>query len=222
VQPGQSMPACPLIRVKTLFAGGGRMSVQFTPDPEDSMNRRLVIVQIAAALACFALAGPVAAQKKGPNPAADRQELSKNVSAMIAKYRKADPNIERFFKDSAGYAVFPKVGKMGFIVAAAHGDGEVFAKGKVVGTASISLGTIGLQAGIQEFSEIIFFQNAAALDRFKQGKFEFSADVSAVIVTAGASKSANYRDGVVVFTQPTGGAMAEMSVGGQKFSFKAE
>jgi len=198
------------------------MVVQSMPDPEDSMNRRFVILNIAAAFALCALAGPAAAQKKGPNPAADRQELSKNVTAMVAKYRKADPGIERFFKDSAGYVVFPKVGKVGFIVAAAHGDGEVFAKGKLVGTASISLGTIGLQAGIQEFSEIIFFQDAAALERFKQNKFEFSADVSAVIVTAGKSKSANYRDGVVVFTQPTGGAMAEMSVGGQKFSFKAE
>jgi lipid-binding SYLF domain-containing protein len=92
----------------------------------------------------------------------------------------------------------------------------------VIGTASITLATVGLQAGAQEFSQVVFFENQAAIDRFKQNKFEFTANVSAVIVTAGASKGANYRDGAVVFTQSTGGAMAEAALGTQKFSFKAE
>jgi lipid-binding SYLF domain-containing protein len=189
------------------------------------MKKHIVMLQIVAALACGALAGTAAAQKvekDKPTPAAVRQQLNKDVQSTIAKYRKAQPAVERFFKQSAGYAVFAKVGKMGFIIAGGHGDGELFEKGKVVGVASITMGTVGLTAGAQEFSEIIFFENAAALDRFKQNKFEFSADASAVIITAGAAKSANYRDGVVVFTQPTGGAMAELSVGGQKFSYKAD
>ena len=133
-----------------------------------------------------------------------------------------NPTLERFFKQSAGYVVFARVGKAGFIFAGGHGDGELFEKGKAVGTASITMASVGLQVGIQEFSEIIFFENAAALDRFKQNKFEFAAGVSAVVVTAGAAKSANYNNGVVVFTHPTAGAMAEVSVGGQKFSFKAD
>jgi lipid-binding SYLF domain-containing protein len=133
--------------------------------------------------------------------------------------KKADPGIDKFFAQSVGYVVFPKVGKVGVIVGGGHGVGEVFEKGVPVGTATLSFGTVGLQAGIQEFSEVIFFQNAAALDRFKQNKFEFSANASAVIVKAGASAAANYRDGVVVFTHSTGGAMVEAAAGGQKFKF---
>jgi lipid-binding SYLF domain-containing protein len=86
----------------------------------------------------------------------------------------------------------------------------------------MTVASIGLQVGAQEFSEIIFFQDRGALDRFKQNKFEITANVSAVIITAGAAKAANYRDGVAVFAQPTGGAMAEASLGAQKFSFTAD
>ena len=186
------------------------------------MKKHFVMLHIAAAVACGALTGTALAQKKEKSPAEQRQQLGSDVQNTIAKYRSTEPTIERFFKESAGYVVFARVGKVGLIFAGGHGDGELFEKGKAVGTASITMASVGLQAGIQEFSEIIFFENAAALDRFKQNKFEFAAGVSAVIVTAGAAKSANYKNGVVVFTQPTGGAMAELSVGGQKFSFKAD
>jgi lipid-binding SYLF domain-containing protein len=187
------------------------------------MTKRIFIFQLATILACGAL--PVlAAEKeyKDMTPAEYRQQLRQNVQNAIARIKKTDPGIDRFFKDSAGYVVFPRVGKAGFIVGGGGGDGELFEKGQVVGTASITLATVGLQAGAQEFSQIVFFENQAAIDRFKQNKFEFTANVSAVIVTAGASKGANYRDGAVIFTQSTGGAMAEAALGTQKFSFKPE
>jgi lipid-binding SYLF domain-containing protein len=186
------------------------------------MKKHFVILQIAAALACGALTGTAAAAKKETTPAEYRQQLDKDVQSTIARYRKTEPTLERFFNQSAGYVVYARVGKGGFIFAGGHGDGELIEKGKAVGTASITMASVGLQVGIQEFSEIIFFENAAALDRFKQNKFEFAAGVSAVIVTAGAAKSANYNNGVVVFIHPTAGAMAELSVGGQKFSFKPD
>jgi lipid-binding SYLF domain-containing protein len=118
--------------------------------------------------------------------------------------------------------VFPRIGKVGFIIVGGHGEGEVYEKGKMVGVASVTIATVGLQAGIQDYSEIIFFENQAALDRFKQNNFEFTAGMSAVALTAGAAKSANYRNGVVVFTQTTAGAMIEASLGTQKLNFKPD
>jgi lipid-binding SYLF domain-containing protein len=151
-----------------------------------------------------------------------RQELHKDVQSTIAHYKNADPGTARFFKQSAGYVVFPKVGKAGYIVGFGRGDGELFEKGRVVGVTTITVGTVGLQAGVQEYSEIVFFENRAALDRFKQNKFEFAASASAVIVKAGVAATAKYRDGVAVFAEPSGGAMAEAAVGSQKFNFKAD
>ena len=184
------------------------------------MKKTHVLLPIAAAF--FLVASPAQAEDrvKKMTPEEVRIQLEKDVPETIAGYRKADPDIERFFKDSAGYVVFPRVGKGGFIIAGGHGTGGVYEKGVLAGTASITLASVGLQAGAQEFSEIIFFSDAAALARFKQNKFEFNASVSAVIVKAGASKGANYREGVAVFTQPRGGAMVEAALGAQKFSFR--
>ncbi|MCG6915995.1 MAG: hypothetical protein LJE89_00475, partial [Deltaproteobacteria bacterium] len=73
--------------------------------------------------------------------------------------------------------------------------------------------------GGQSYREIIFFKDKQTLDTFKKGNLELSAQVSAIIVKEGASKDASYSNGVAVFTMPTKGAMAEASVGGQKFKY---
>jgi lipid-binding SYLF domain-containing protein len=185
------------------------------------MTGKSFALPFAFVLACALLPGSAFAQSE-KTPEQTRMELHKEVQSTIAHYKNTDPGIDRFFKKSAGYVVFPKVGKAGLIGGFGHGDGELFERGRVVGVASISVGTVGLQAGAQEYSEIVFFENRAALDRFKQNKFEFAASASAVIVKAGAAASENYRDGVAVFTQPSGGAMVEAAVGSQKFNFKAD
>jgi len=185
------------------------------------MTGKSFAVPFAFILACAFLSGSVSAQAE-KTPAQVRQELHKDVTQIVARYKKEDPGIDRFFKKSMGYVVFPKVGKAGLILGVGHGDGELFEKGRVVGVASISIGTVGLQAGAQEFSEIVFFENRAALDRFKQNKFEFAASASAVIIKKGTAATTEYRDGVAIFTQPTGGAMVEAAVGGQKFSYKPD
>ena len=184
------------------------------------MTRQCLALQLATALFCILLSGTSAAQEMTPEQ--HRAQVRKEAPETIASYKKTDPAIDKFFKDAAGYAVFPRIGKAGFIIGGGHGMGEVYEKGKVIGTATITSVTVGLQVGAQEFSEIIFFQDQAALDRFKGGKFEVAASVSAVVIKTGASKEANYRDGVVVFAQPRGGVMAEAALGTQKFSFKPE
>jgi lipid-binding SYLF domain-containing protein len=148
--------------------------------------------------------------------------LSKDVPVAIEKFKKTDPGMDRFFSQSTGYVVFPGIDKAGFIVGGGHGTGEVFEHGKPIGTATITIGTIGLQAGAQTFSQIIFFKDTAALDRFKKNKFEFTANASAVIAKAGASTNTDYRNGVAVFTRADEGVMAEAALGSQKFKFKSE
>jgi lipid-binding SYLF domain-containing protein len=118
--------------------------------------------------------------------------------------------------------VFPNVAKGGLIVGGAHGKGVVYEKGKVIGQASLTQASIGAQAGGQSFSEVIFFETPQALEDFKDGKFEMSADVSAIVAGEGASKSANYKHGVAVFALPKKGLMVQASIGGQKFSYQPE
>ncbi|MFL3653430.1 MAG: hypothetical protein ACJ04P_00020 [Halioglobus sp.] len=149
-----------------------------------------------------------------------------------------------FFGKSVGYAVFPTIGKGGIGIGGAFGEGKVYRGGEVIGTADMTQLTIGLQLGGQAFSQIIFFENENALINFISGNFEFSADASAVAITAGASVTANtgggasagisggkndaeanslggFRKGMAIFTIAKGGLMYQATLGGQKYSYTA-
>ena len=150
-------------------------------------------------------------------------DLKTESKQAIDKFKSTDSSMSTFFNNSAGYAVFPNVGKGGLIVGGAHGKGMVFEKGGTpIGQATMTQASIGAQAGGQTFSQIIFFETPASLSDFKEGKFEMRAGVSAIAVKEGASTSANYKEGVAVFTLPKKGLMVEASVGGQKFKFEPE
>lgn len=130
-----------------------------------------------------------------------------------------DMGLKKFFKEASGYAIFPNVGKGGFVIGGASGNGVVYENGTAIGMTSLKKVNIGLQAGGQALIEVIFFQNDAALAKFKQGNYEFSAEMSAVAADKGQAENANYKDGVVVFALPKAGLMVDASVGGQKFEY---
>jgi lipid-binding SYLF domain-containing protein len=161
-----------------------------------------------------------------------------DFSDTIATFRKTEQS-GKFFNNAYGYAVFPTIGKAGIGIGGAHGKGKVYEKGKVIGDSTMNQLSIGFQLGAEGFSEIIFFENEAALKKFTSGSFEFSADAQAVALTAGANVKAGttgagarasltknkaaaaavYNNGMAVFTIVKGGLMYEVSLAGQKYSF---
>jgi len=152
--------------------------------------------------------------------AKDQGVKNNEVAETIANFKNEDPNLKAYFNKAYGYAVFPTIGKGAIFIGGAHGSGEVFEKGRLIGTSSLTQLTIGFQLGGQAYSEVIFFKDKKRLKDFTTGNFEFSAQASAVAVTAGASADAAYENGVAVFTMAKGGLMYEASIGGQKFGFK--
>ena len=134
-------------------------------------------------------------------------------------FLETDKGMDKFFNSCYGYVIFPNVGKGGLGVGGASGQGVLYEKGKMIGMAKLTQVSIGFQAGGQSFREVIFFEHKSKLDRFKENKVEFSAQVSAVAAAAGVSADAKYVEGVAVFTMAKGGLMYQASVGGQKFKF---
>jgi lipid-binding SYLF domain-containing protein len=144
-----------------------------------------------------------------------------------------------YFDHSYGYAVFPTIGKGAWVVGGAHGRGRVYVHGVYVGDTTMNQVSVGVQAGGQAYSQIVFFEDKRAFDEFARGNYAFGADVNAVAITAaaggsvgteGASAGASggmkdaktvgrYYKGVAVFTIVKGGAMFQASVAGQKFSY---
>ncbi len=136
------------------------------------------------------------------------------------EFIKADKLMSSLFSNAYAYVIFPNVGKGGLGVGGASGNGAVFQRGKVIGTAKLTQVTIGFQAGGQSYREVIFFESEKDLNRFKENKIELSAQASAVAVTEGAAGNAKYKDGVMIFSQTKGGLMYEASLGGQTFKFR--
>lgn len=167
--------------------------------------------------------------------------IADSYSKTIDVFKKSEA-VQPFFKNCYGYAVFPTIGKAGFVVGGSYGEGQVYKQEKVTGTVSLAKLSVGFQAGGQALSEMIFFQDKRSYDEFTSGDFEFDASVSAVAITAGVQAKAgsegitagasagpatgaqaetSYRKGMVVFIHAKGGLMYEAAIGGQKFNFKA-
>ena len=156
----------------------------------------------------------------GQNLSSKDEKLLIDVKDAIAQFKKSDPMINRIFESAYGYVVFPNVGKGGLGVGGALGNGAVYEKNELIGMAKMTQLSIGFQAGGQSYREVIFFENAEVLNRFRENKIELSATASAVLITEGAAAAAKYQNGVMIFTQTKGGLMYEASVGGQKFNFR--
>jgi lipid-binding SYLF domain-containing protein len=154
---------------------------------------------------------------------------------------KQSPQVQPYFKNAYGYAVFPTVGKGGLGIGGAYGKGQVYRGGEVTGITKLMKVSIGFQAGGQAFSQIIFFQDKRAYDEFTSGQFAFDAQASAVAITAGVQAQAgstgatagasagpktaahaetNYYKGMAIFVHAKGGLMYEAAIAGQKFSFE--
>jgi lipid-binding SYLF domain-containing protein len=150
----------------------------------------------------------------------DRDELHQMVQSIKKDWQAKDGSFNSTLKKAYAYAIFPKVGKGGFIVGASHGDGEVYKKGKLIGYSKMTQTTIGAQVGGQTYAEVILFKNKKALDRFKASRFEGSAAATAIGGKKGAAAASKYKDGVAIMVLPIKGAMAEAAGGGQKFKFE--
>ncbi len=175
---------------------------------------------VAAALGLMALTGPVACNSGNSGSSVASLTREEKAEQAKAAFLAADPGLKRFFDSAAGYVVFASVGKGGFIITVAGGDGVVYDKaGAVLGYASMTAVKAGAAAGGQGFKEIIFFKEPADIAMFKGGNLEFDASASAVIAKSGASASNNYRNGVAVFITGETGAMLDASIGGQGFKF---
>jgi lipid-binding SYLF domain-containing protein len=173
----------------------------------------------------FVLAGTVIAFGLGacataPVSVEGKADIEKDAATTLAAARAADPTLGSVFNSSAGYAVFPTVGKAAAGVGGAYGKGVLYEGGRVVGYCDLTQATVGMQLGGQTYSQIIAFETKQAVDTFKQGNFRFAAQATAVALKSGVGANAQFKEGVAVFTMDETGLMYEAAVGGQKFSYQ--
>lgn len=163
----------------------------------------------------------LAACTTAPTTVDDRSDLRQDANSALSLARSGHRSFDNIIAAAPGFAVFPSVGKGGAVVGGAYGRGIVYKNGTQVGYTDLSQATIGLQLGAQAYTEILVFESATALDRFRKGNYEFSSQATAVALKSGEGTNAKFQDGVAVFTMDEEGLMLEAAVGGQKFSYQA-
>lgn len=173
---------------------------------------------LATTVACLALMACTTA----PKTAEGRADIQEEADEALSSAQARDASFAGAMRSSAGYAVFPTVGKGAAGVGGAYGKGVLYEDGQMVGYCDMSQATVGLQLGGQTYTEIICFKDEEALDKFKHGDFAFDAQASTVALEAGAGANAKFAEGVEVFTMNEEGMMVEASIGGQKFTYKAQ
>jgi lipid-binding SYLF domain-containing protein len=174
-------------------------------------TRAIVVMVLAMGLMAGCGTGSVSKE--------ERDTLFKQAQASRQEWNKVDPQFEAFAKKGYGYAFFPEITKGGFVVGGARGQGVVYEKGQHIGYADLTQMSVGFQAGLQDYSQLIVFENQTAMDRFKRNEIDFGANASAVVADKGAAMGAQFVDGVAVFVRPIKGAMAEASLAGQQITY---
>jgi lipid-binding SYLF domain-containing protein len=171
---------------------------------------------VAALLLAIGLMGGCST---APTSQEGKDELVRQARTALREWDRDVPGLEGFARRSYGYAVFPTVAKGGLGVGAAYGRGVVYEQGEHIGYADLSYLSLGLQVGGQAYQVLVAFDNEGALERFTQGRLDFSADASGVFLEAGYVINVTFIEEVTVFSRPIGGVMGEAAMGGQRFTF---
>jgi hypothetical protein len=149
------------------------------------------------------------------------ESTHQEVEAALSQIREKHKDVAKAMKKAYGYAVFPAVSRGSAVLGGTHGRGEVFEQGQLIGYATVSQLTLGVQLGGQTFSEVVLFKSKEALYRFKRGRVTFSASASLVMLKAGVCAVSNFEPDVVTRAFSRGGMQVELGMGFQRFHFRS-
>jgi lipid-binding SYLF domain-containing protein len=141
------------------------------------MNRFCRVLPVAAL--CLVMAAPAAA--------ASREELDAKVRESIEALYEHSSAARELAARSVGMLVFPKVVKGGIGIGGEYGEGALIVGGKTVGYYALAAGSIGLQLGVQQKSQVILFMTQRELDKFQKSTgWKAGVDGSVALATLGA------------------------------------
>ncbi len=122
-----------------------------------------------------------------PAAAASREELDADVTEAVAALYEHSSAAKELAGRSAGMLVFPKVIKGGIGIGGEYGEGALLVGGRTVAYYNTAAGSIGLQLGAQQKSQVILFMTQTELDKFRKSEgWKAGVDGSVALATLGA------------------------------------
>jgi len=148
----------------------------------------------------------------------DKKQMK--AEAAIARIKEKVPRSAMYFDEAYGFAVLYSITRVAVGFGGAYGKGLVFEGDDLIGKTGFWQFTSGLQAGVKNFSMIVFFKDQEALEYFKAREIQFAGQAGVDVATWGAAGTPTYNEGVAIITATKLGLMAEFSYGGIKFTYK--
>lgn len=155
-----------------------------------------------------------------PDTRAEHDALVDSADAKLAEMVARDPTLQPLLEQSAGYIVFPSIGKGGALFGGAYGRGVVYVDGRPIGYASLSQASIGAQLGGASFSELMIFETREALQGLESSHYTGATQVNATVLTAGAAGSTGFQDGIATYVLGGEGLLIDASFAGQRIGYE--
>ena len=149
----------------------------------------------------------------------EKNAIDLHYNKTIKSFMKGNEAITNLVYKSYAYVVFPSIGKGGLIFGGAYGEGRAYIKGFWVGDVILEQYTLGLQAGGQQYSEILFFKTKESFEKFQKDGFEDATQSSVVPIYSGISSDVDFAKDVQVFSSSSAGLMLEATTGAQNFTY---
>lgn len=174
------------------------------------VSARVQLIGLALGAGSCALVGCAVA----PN-AVDRPGFKLRAEASAVWFRRSVYGLRDQLEKSGGYVVFPDLVQWGTLFGGGtYGRGTVCdSDGSQVGWASLSTGSLGLQAGAQGLKMLVVFENAGVMRRFQSDQLFGTANAVAIVADEGASARVQFDGGVVVYEGANEGLMAGVNLG---------
>lgn len=150
-------------------------------------------------------------------------DLDAKARVALQRLLSETPNAKELQAQAKGVLVFPDIAKAGLIVGAEGGKGVMFGPdGRVMGYYRVQAMSVGLQAGAQAFSQVMFLMTDSAITALTSGSgWSVGTGPTVVVLDAGMAKSmttTTMKSDVYAFIFGQEGLMAGIGLQGQQIS----
>lgn len=150
------------------------------------------------------------------------KKLDARVQATLNEMYANYPNTRDIAASAAGMLVMPLVTEAGFWLGGGYGQGALLVDGRTVDYYSAIQGSAGLQAGVQQYSYVLFFMTEEVLNTFRTGQgWDAALDAGGTLLDEGTvlrATTASATSPVLIAVFGQAGAFVGATVEGIKYT----
>jgi len=152
-----------------------------------------------------------------------RDRIDSNVQTAVQQMKLLHPFTVDLASKAAGMLMMPKIRKAGFGLGGSYGEGALLIGGATVDYYNLIAASFGFQAGVQQYSSVLFFMDSNVLRDFRERDgWTMGADLEFTLLDSGSGAAGidnnTYPDEVYAIVFNQAGLLIGASLEGAKYS----